>query len=170
MPEDFSESRRKFLGYAIGGAAAAITVGYAIPLANYLVRPALKKESAVWSKVGLISDIAADSPVSLTFSSHSKVGWQEKTVEHDVWVVKKPDGTAVAYSPTCPHLGCGYRWNPASKRFECPCHSSTFSMDGKVLGGPAPRDLDTLPMKVEDGVLYVQFEKFRLGIKDKVEA
>ncbi|HEX9860571.1 MAG TPA: ubiquinol-cytochrome c reductase iron-sulfur subunit [Nitrospirota bacterium] len=170
MPEDFSESRRKFLGYAIGGAAAAVTLAYAVPLASYLIKPALKKEEAGWSKVGLIDEVGVGSPVSMTFSAHTKIGWQEKAVERDVWVVKKRDATVEVFSPTCPHLGCGYRWNQANNRFECPCHSSTFSIDGKALGGPAPRNLDTLPSKVEDGALYVRFEKFRLGITEKVEA
>lgn len=170
MSEEFSDSRRKFLGYAIGGVAGAITLAYAVPLASYIIRPSLKKTESEWSKVGNVDEIGVDSPASLNFSSHTKVGWQEKTVEQDVWVVKKPGGAVMAYSPTCPHLGCGYRWNPETSRFECPCHASTFDIDGKVQGGPAPRGLDELPSRVEEGVLYVKFMKFRLGITDKVEA
>lgn len=32
----------------------------------------------------------------------------------------------------------------------CPCHSSVFSPDGKVLGGPAPRPLDRYHVKIEN--------------------
>jgi Rieske Fe-S protein len=39
-----------------------------------------------------------------------------------------------------------------------------------VLGGPPPRPLDTLPVKVEDGVLYAEYQDFRLGVPDKVMA
>jgi len=94
----------------------------------------------------------------------------EEKVEHSVWVVKKPDGSVTVFSPICPHLGCGYRWDEQTKHFECPCHASVYDIDGKVLGGPAPRPLDTLPTKMEDGKLYVKYEKFRLGIATKVEA
>jgi len=170
MPENYSDSRRKFLGYAIGGIAGAITIGYAIPLASYLVKPSLAKSEEQWSLVGDISGLGTDQPKSFTFLSNVKLGWVEEKVEHDVWVVKKPDGTLTVFSPVCPHLGCGYRWNEQSGRFECPCHASVFSLDGKVLGGPAPRPLDTLPAKMEDGNLYVKYEKFRLGIATKVEA
>ena len=170
MPEDISESRRRFLGFAIGGIAGAIALGYAVPLANYLVRPALKKTEESWSEVGDVSALLPDEPESLTFTSHVKVGWEEEKVDHNVWAVKKSDGTVTAFSPICPHLGCGYRWNPDTKHFECPCHESVYDVAGKVLGGPAPRGLDTLPTKVEEGKLFVKYEKFRLGIPQKIEA
>ena len=36
--------------------------------------------------------------------------------------------------------------------------------------GPAPRPLDTLPEKVENGELWVEWERFKLGIHEKVPA
>jgi len=170
MPEDYSESRRKFIGYAIVGTAGALGLGYAVPLADYLVGTSLKKDAETWSKAGSIAELKVNEPVSLTFSAVEKAGWQEKTVERDVWAVRRPDGTVTVYSPICPHLGCGYRWDPAANHFACPCHASVYDINGKVLGGPAPRDLDTLPSKVEGGILYVTYEKFRVGIPDKVVA
>jgi quinol---cytochrome c reductase iron-sulfur subunit, bacillus type len=170
MPEDLSESRRRFLGFAIGGMAGAIALGYAVPLASYLIRPALKTAGEDWSEVGDVKALQPGEPESLTFFSHVKVGWEEEKVEHNVWVVKNEDGSVTAFSPICPHLGCGYRWNPATKHFECPCHESVYDITGKVLGGPAPRGLDTLPARVDEGRLFVKYEKFRLGIPGKVEA
>jgi len=170
MPEDFSTDRRKFLGYALGGVAGAITLGYAVPLVSYVVRPSLAREEEQWSKVGSLSELPEESPQTMNFTSHIKVGWQDKSVEHDVWVVKHAGEKVTVFSPTCPHLGCGYRWDPADRKFKCPCHGSVFDINGMVLAGPAPRGLDTLPSRVDDGVLYVKFEKFRLGVSDKVEA
>jgi len=170
MPEDDVKSRRQFLGYAMAGIAGAITVAYAVPIAGYVAIPSLKKEEEEWSLVGDVDAIVSEKPVSVNFRSMSKVGWQEKQVEHDIWVVKYGDGSITAFSPTCPHLGCGFRWNQDSGRFECPCHSSTFDIKGNVQGGPAPRGLDKLPSRVEDGKLYVKFKKYRLGISEQVEA
>jgi len=170
MPEDYSDSRRRFIGYAIGGMVGAITFGYAVPIVNYIVRPSLAKAESDWSKVGSVDGLAEGVPTSLAFTAREKVGWQEKTVPHDVWAVKRADGTVTAFSPICPHLGCGYRWDDTQKKFVCPCHLSIYDIEGKVLGGPAPRGLDTLPAKVEDGVLYVKYEKFRLGVSDKAVA
>ncbi|MGN0595966.1 MAG: FAD-dependent oxidoreductase [Ruminiclostridium sp.] len=41
----------------------------------------------------------------------------------------------------CPHLGCALKWNPAEHSWDCPCHGSRFSEDGKVLDNPANGDL-----------------------------
>ena len=37
----------------------------------------------------------------------------------------------------CPHLGCALKWNEAEHSWDCPCHGSRFSEDGRVLDNPA---------------------------------
>lgn len=53
--------------------------------------------------------------------------------------------TAVSFlTPTakrCPHLGCALKWNPAERSWDCSCHGSRFSEDGKLLDNPANGDL-----------------------------
>ena len=41
----------------------------------------------------------------------------------------------------CTHLGCKLSWNPDEKSWDCPCHGSRFTEDGKRLDEPAQRDL-----------------------------
>ena len=41
----------------------------------------------------------------------------------------------------CPHLGCALKWNPQEHSWDCPCHGSRFTEDGKLLDNPATRDL-----------------------------
>ncbi len=41
----------------------------------------------------------------------------------------------------CPHLGCALKWNKDEHSWDCPCHGSRFSQDGKVLDNPANGDL-----------------------------
>ena len=67
--------------------------------------------------------------------------------------VRSADGI-VAYSGICTHTGCDVAlWKPDTKRFRCPCHESEFDPkdSGRVVGGPAPRRLPSLPVKVVDG-------------------
>lgn len=42
----------------------------------------------------------------------------------------------------CPHLGCALKWDRAEHCWDCPCHGSRFDETGKLLDGPATRDLD----------------------------
>jgi rieske iron-sulfur protein len=62
----------------------------------------------------------------------------------------------VAYSGICTHTGCDVTlWQAETRRFRCPCHESEFDPRdrGRVVGGPAPRRLPRLPVKVVDGAI-----------------
>ena len=41
----------------------------------------------------------------------------------------------------CPHLGCALKWNPQEHSWDCPCHGSRFTKDGKLIDSPATGDL-----------------------------
>lgn len=43
-------------------------------------------------------------------------------------------------APRCPHLGCALKYNKEEHSWDCPCHGSRFSEDGKRLDGPATDD------------------------------
>jgi len=51
-------------------------------------------------------------------------------------------GKLHAFSHVCTHLGCHVRWNEAEVSFDCPCHGSRFDRFGKVIQGPAVKDLE----------------------------
>ncbi len=53
-------------------------------------------------------------------------------------------------SATCTHLGCTIRWNNDEKSWDCPCHGSRFSYEGKVLNGPAKQDLIYYKEEIKD--------------------
>jgi glycine/D-amino acid oxidase-like deaminating enzyme/nitrite reductase/ring-hydroxylating ferredoxin subunit len=55
---------------------------------------------------------------------------------------RSEDGALVAVSATCTHLGCIVSWNTAEKTWDCPCHGSRFDTDGRVVQGPAVKDLE----------------------------
>ena len=51
------------------------------------------------------------------------------------------NGKIYAINPICTHLGCLLSWNDIDKTWDCPCHGSRFSYDGKNIYGPAFKDL-----------------------------
>lgn len=42
--------------------------------------------------------------------------------------------------PRCPHLGCALKYNKAEHSWDCPCHGSRFTEDGKLINNPATDD------------------------------
>jgi rieske iron-sulfur protein len=64
----------------------------------------------------------------------------------------------VAYTSICTHTGCDVDdWVAAAQHITCACHFSEFDPKdgGKVIDGPAPRELPALPLKIVDGKLVV---------------
>ncbi len=41
----------------------------------------------------------------------------------------------------CTHLGCALKWNAAEHSWDCGCHGSRFTQEGKVINNPAQKDL-----------------------------
>ncbi|MGM9680451.1 MAG: FAD-dependent oxidoreductase [Eubacteriales bacterium] len=41
----------------------------------------------------------------------------------------------------CPHMGCALKWNPYEHTWDCPCHGSRFTEDGRLIDNPATGDL-----------------------------
>ena len=54
---------------------------------------------------------------------------------------KDNSGELFLSDSTCTHLGCELEYNNAERSFDCPCHGSRFNYDGKVIEGPAHKDL-----------------------------
>jgi len=65
------------------------------------------------------------------------------------------DGSFLALSRTCTHLGCSVPWDLEKSKFICPCHGSTFDIAGEVLTPPATRALDSYPVRIENGMIRV---------------
>jgi glycine/D-amino acid oxidase-like deaminating enzyme/nitrite reductase/ring-hydroxylating ferredoxin subunit len=52
------------------------------------------------------------------------------------------DGSLTAVSPVCRHIGCLVSFNTAERSWDCPCHGSRYTLDGKVIQGPSVHDLE----------------------------
>jgi len=127
----------------------------AIPAGFYLlVKPRSTGDGGL-VEVAELKRLPAGKPQELVYTRTRVDGWKTVKERTTAWVVKSAQDEIVAYSPQCTHLGCAYHWEDAGEKFVCPCHNSEFGLDGKVLAGPAPRALDRLVAKVEDGKLLI---------------
>lgn len=169
-PRERGVNRRTFLAGGIGLIGAFISAALAVPIVAYVTSPSLKKaEATEWIPVGRLDEFEAETPSNAGFSVTKRDGWVERTQKKAVWVVRHGSDDVTVFNPRCTHLGCAVDWKPDQQLFVCPCHSGQFAIDGNVEGGPPPRSLDTLPAKVEEGQLFVQYKEFKLGVSGKSE-
>ena len=108
--------------------------------------PRPRKEQA-WVEAGRVTQLELDTPTEVVFRKNRVDGWRVTSQKSIALVVKQSDNDIVAFSPRCPHLGCAVHWVAKQNEFFCPCHASTFSIEGQVLSGPAQRSLDRLRPK-----------------------
>jgi len=134
-------SRRSFLGLAWGVSLAALAGQAGVALLQYL-QPRL-------TPGGFGSKVIAGKPKEFKPNTVSLVQ------EGHFYISRLEDGGYLALWQRCTHLGCTVPWRSDEKQFHCPCHSSLFNPKGEVIGGPAPRPLDTFPIEVVDGNLVV---------------
>jgi cytochrome b6-f complex iron-sulfur subunit len=63
-------------------------------------------------------------------------------------------GIVVLYQ-RCTHLGCRVPFCKSSQYFECPCHAALFDRVGEYRAGPAPRGMDLMAARVQQGRLII---------------
>ncbi len=66
-----------------------------------------------------------------------------------VAVYKSDSGEISAHSAVCTHMGCIVGWDDSAKQWQCPCHGSQYNKAGKVVHGPAKRDLPVAELPVK---------------------
>ena len=91
-----------------------------------------------------------------------------------VYIEKLSDSKVRVFNTTCPHAGCSVACNGIE--FRCPCHNSSFNLDGSKLvsesgrENPSPRDMDSLEYELRDeGEIWVEFKNFYTGKPEKKE-
>ena len=61
---------------------------------------------------------------------------------HRAGVYKDNQNEFHVVDTTCTHLRCELNWNDAEHSWDCPCHGSRFTVDGKIVEGPAMKELE----------------------------
>jgi Rieske Fe-S protein len=86
---------------------------------------------------------------ALTSTADVPVGSGVIIADEKVVVTQPKAGEFKAFSSTCTHMSCQVS-SISGDSIACPCHGSSYSIvDGSVQGGPAPRPLPKVAIKVE---------------------
>ncbi len=146
-------SRRDFLGLASLG--VAVLSGLTVLSGVFrLAKPNVRYEESTRFKIGTPENFP--------------VGTVRKLDDKGIFIFSNDDGLH-AITSVCTHLGCIVGITETG--FQCPCHGSKYDANGKVIGGPAPRNLAWLDITQDvDGSLVVDTSKeVPIGTKLKIK-
>lgn len=72
-----------------------------------------------------------------------------------VFLLRLPEGEYSAVLLLCTHKQCEVA--PSGAILQCPCHGSEYTKTGRVLEGPATRDLAILKTESDEEHIYILF-------------
>lgn len=137
----------------IGGSVAAASAAVGVVVGRNLLAPngvtptqgEIKPNHGTWQPVGASDDLAEGA--ALAFDLGSVNGF-----------VHRADAKLEAVSGVCTHQGCKLWLDAPENRLRCPCHSTSFSLEGKTLTHQlptAPPPLPKLAVRESNGVIEV---------------
>ncbi|MES2430279.1 MAG: FAD-dependent oxidoreductase [Bacteroidota bacterium] len=87
------------------------------------------------AKIKQLTDLAAGEAKVVKFEGHTLALYKDENhVLH-------------ALNSACTHINCTVSWNATERSWDCPCHGSRFSIDGRVLTAPARKDLEKIDLE-----------------------
>ena len=196
-PDSASTPRRSLLLQCVTAAISFVIVAVPATLSGlFFLDPILRKRKGA-KQTGTAGELARKdengfirldmtreavpvdgTPVSITVFDDIVDAWNrfKNVPAGSIWLRKLGDGPILAFNSICPHLGCSVDFRGAQNDFYCPCHTSSFALDGRKTNDIPPRDMDSLEVSMRtNGVddangaeIWVRYQKFRGATSEKV--
>jgi len=138
--------RRSFLVWAAGVSLGVSALFMGATVVQAIMPPSRSidgKTKVGKAAVAKMADLKVDVPVLADYG------------DDVVFVVKKSDTEVSVFDAACPHVRCTLQFNANLKQFDCPCHASSFDINGVRLGGPAPRNMYVGYFAITNGEVVV---------------
>jgi menaquinol-cytochrome c reductase iron-sulfur subunit len=169
-----SEPRRTFLtglsAIVVGAIASVVPIAAgATSLLDPLRRGRRASDMVLVARLAAIPEDGAPKKFTVTADRTDAWSTQHATPVGAVYLRRTDDGVR-ALNVVCPHAGCFVGLTPDHSRFGCPCHKSSFDLDGVINdpSSPSPRDMDALEVEVRNGdEVWVRFQNFLPGRDEK---
>lgn len=121
-------NRRNFLKKSARAAAVTVFLAGSVKLEDLIASTKSAESAKKVQKTINLSD----------YPALNKVGGYAM-ISANVIVIRSGKNSFTALNTVCTHKKCDVEFN--GKKFECPCHGSEFTKTGKVLNGPAKKNL-----------------------------
>jgi menaquinol-cytochrome c reductase iron-sulfur subunit len=186
-PEPPQPERRSFLKQAAAGVLGTLAALLpAIPGVGLLLDP-LRRASGHggFIRVARLDDLPENGTPRLFPVVATKTDVWNRIPEAKIGAVylRRQEARIVAFHVSCPHAGCPVEYrsdlppvpeplqsSAAPGFFYCPCHNSSFGLDGTIRDqkSPAKRPLDTLEVEVRGQEIFVRFQNYIADREDKI--
>ncbi len=148
VPKRARPSRRALLAGGLGAVAGMAAGAGLTVLATQANHPTwdtpLVGLGGQWYPVAMVADLQPGTVVRFA---------TEQIVGH---VLQRADGSLLAISAACTHMGCLVAWNASARTFDCPCHAGRFDAEGNFFAGKFHYSpLPTLQTRIENGQISV---------------
>lgn len=173
-------TRRDFQRYGTMVLGGLVKLALGVPAIAFLASPLRKRRAAsgsgTFDTLTSLGQLAVGVPRSFAIIRDRTDAWVTYPSEPagSVWLIRQPAGTqpeVIAYSAECPHLGCAINLSADGKTFLCPCHTSSFGLDGQPQNQVPPRPMDRLDVELTgdpDPKVRVKFQRFRPLAEERI--
>jgi menaquinol-cytochrome c reductase iron-sulfur subunit len=174
-PKPSQEQRRSFfkqsLSIVIGTLVTLVPMGAG--LAVFMDPLRRKATSRGFVRIATIDAVPADGiPRKFPVLANRTDAWNKFTEVPigAVYIRRTTDNKLQVFNVVCPHAGCFVNYLAERGSFLCPCHQSSFTVEGKIDNpdSPSPRALDSLAVELRGKDVWVQFQNFQAGHAEKI--
>lgn len=113
--------------------------------------PLQSAPSFIKENLNVLAQYFKDVPFMGDLNDRNKIKPGEgKIIEHEgekLAAYRDENNKLHVCSAVCTHMECIVKWNEAETSWDCPCHGSRFTFEGKVIEGPAIADLPEKTLK-----------------------
>jgi len=139
MEQNESTGRRSFVNWFLGTSLGALCLSVIYPVLRFISPPEVPEAATNQVEAGLTTD------PDLMQNKYKIVRFGADPVIL-IWV---GDDDYRAFSATCTHLDCVVEYQDPQKRIFCNCHGGEYDLQGRNVGGPPPKPLETYEVHVE---------------------
>jgi menaquinol-cytochrome c reductase iron-sulfur subunit len=163
-------TRRDFQRLATVWLGTLFSLVLAVPGVGFILSPLWKKgREQAFESLTRLKHLEVGVPRSFAIIEERRDAWIKYPREPvgSVWLIRQAKGASepvIALSSECPHLGCAVNLGADGKSFHCPCHTSSFELDGTKKNSVPPRNMDRLEVKLTEGddpEVRIKFRRFR---------
>lgn len=146
-------------GFLLGGFLAALAAAYGV-FATYALQfvfPERKGSRRSRIFIGFQTDVSPGDSKAVNMPSGDQL-----LISNTGSINPSTGNTFVAFSNSCPHLGCKVHWEARDEQFFCPCHQGVFDRNGVAVSGPPAQSRSNLKpydIEVEGNSIYAIVEE-----------